>query len=146
LTYERNSNDTILIRRLEHLVIDENKTLTQIIQEALDEYLEKGVIRVENKKRYDLRVICNIGEKLYMQSSNNRIILVSVILIISIATITLTLTNNIYALQENSNLNLTTTFTIYFSISTAAAEEDDDEDDISEYNRNADKKHEDDDD
>jgi hypothetical protein len=128
-------------------VIDENKTLTQIIQEALDEYLEKGVIRVENKKRYDLRVKCNIGEKLYMQSSNNRIILVSVILIISIATITLTLTNNIYALQENSNLNLTTTFTTYLSISTAAAaEEEDVEDDISEYNRNADKKHEDDDD
>jgi hypothetical protein len=53
--YERNSNDTILIRRLEHLVIDENKTLTQIIQEALDEYLEKGVIRVENKKKYDFK-------------------------------------------------------------------------------------------
>ena len=93
-----------------------------------------------------LRVICNIVEKLYMQSSNNMIILVSVILIISIATITLTLTNNIYALQENSNLNLTTTFTTYFSLSTAAAEEEDDEDDISEYNRNADKKHEADDD
>jgi hypothetical protein len=42
LTYEGNSNDTIPIRRLEHLVIDEKKTLTQIIQEALDEYLEKG--------------------------------------------------------------------------------------------------------
>ncbi|MDW3612633.1 MAG: hypothetical protein QOK90_10930 [Nitrososphaeraceae archaeon] len=53
MTYEGNVNDTILIRRVEHLVIDENKTLTQIIQEALDEYLEKGVIRVENKKRYD---------------------------------------------------------------------------------------------
>ena len=55
LTYERNSNDTILIRRVEHLVIDENKTLIQIFQEALDEYLEKWVIRVENKKRYDFK-------------------------------------------------------------------------------------------
>jgi diaminopimelate epimerase len=55
LTYEGNGNDTILIRRVEHLVIDDNKTLTQIIQEALDEYLEKGVIRVENKKRYDFK-------------------------------------------------------------------------------------------
>ena len=91
-----------------------------------------------------LRVICNILEKLYMQTSNNMIILVSVILIISIATITLTLTNNIYALQQNPYLNLTTTFTTYFSITTAAAEEEDDEDDISEYNRDADKKHEDD--
>jgi hypothetical protein len=36
-------------------VIDENKTLIQIIQEALDEYLEKWVIRVENKKRYDFK-------------------------------------------------------------------------------------------
>ena len=73
-------------------------------------------------------------------------LLVSVILIISIATIILTLTNNIYALQENPNLNLTTTFTTYFSISTAAAEEEYGQDDISEYNRNADKKHEDNDD
>jgi hypothetical protein len=36
-------------------VIDGNKTLPQIIQEALDEYLEKGVIRFENKKRYDFK-------------------------------------------------------------------------------------------
>jgi hypothetical protein len=55
LTYEGNGNDTIIIRRVEQLVIDENKILTQIIQEALDEYLEKWVIRVENKKRYDFK-------------------------------------------------------------------------------------------
>lgn len=69
-----------------------------------------------------LKVICNIVDKLYMQSTNNMIILVSVILIISIATITLTLTNNIYALEQNPYLNLTTIFTTYFSISTTAAE------------------------
>ena len=34
-----------IIKQLKHIAIDENKTLTQIIQEALTEYLKK-----KNKK------------------------------------------------------------------------------------------------
>ncbi|HEX2408284.1 MAG TPA: ribbon-helix-helix domain-containing protein [Nitrososphaeraceae archaeon] len=30
-----------IIKQLKHIAIDENKTLTQVIQEALIEYLEK---------------------------------------------------------------------------------------------------------
>lgn len=80
-----------------------------------------------------------------MQNSNSILFSFSLILItiISIPTIIQTVTNNIYS-QNNSNLNFSTTAT-YYSIPTAAAEEDDD-DDTAEYNRNADKKHDDNDD
>lgn len=79
-----------------------------------------------------------------MQNSNSILFSFSLILItiISIPTIIQTVTNNIYS-QNNSNLNFSTTAT-YYSIPTAAAEEEDD--DIAEYNRNADKKHDDNDD
>ena len=79
-----------------------------------------------------------------MQNSNSILFSFSLILItiISIPTIIQTVTNNIYV-QNNSNLNFSTTAT-YYSIPTAAAEEDDD--DTAEYNRNADKKHDDNDD
>ena len=30
-----------IIKQLKHIAIDENKTLTQVIQEALDEYLQQ---------------------------------------------------------------------------------------------------------
>jgi predicted transcriptional regulator len=30
-----------VIKQLKHIAIDENKTLTQVIQEALDEYLQQ---------------------------------------------------------------------------------------------------------
>lgn len=79
-----------------------------------------------------------------MQNSNSILFSFSLILItiISIPTIIQTVTNNIYS-QNNSNLNFSTTAT-YYSIPTAAAEQDDD--DTAEYNRNADKKHDDNDD
>ena len=32
---------TDAIKQLKHIAIDENKTLTQVIQEALDEYLQQ---------------------------------------------------------------------------------------------------------
>lgn len=36
-----------IIKQLKHIAIDENKTLTEIIQEALDEYLQhKGGKRI----------------------------------------------------------------------------------------------------
>lgn len=79
-----------------------------------------------------------------MQNSNSILFSFSLILItiISIPTIIQTVTNNIYS-QNNSNLNFSITPS-YYSIPTAAAEEDDD--DTAEYNRNADKKHDDNDD
>jgi hypothetical protein len=38
-----------IIKQLKHIAIDENKTLTQVIQEALDEYVKqkkKGSIKI----------------------------------------------------------------------------------------------------